>query len=306
MRRLCFPSQSPAPARRRPVNRSSGCWRPCRPNAPRPIAWGLNCGVGPDGLLGAVERAVRLTPLPVIVQPNAGMPKEVENRRIYLCSPEYLASYAKRYVALGAAAVGGCCGTTPEHIREVALAVKPLGRPKVLPPPAPVAGVQPKTPAPLAEKSQFGARLAGRQWVTTVELLPPRGYDLRLDGREGQGVAGAGRVRDQHPRRSAGQRPALVASGRRTHFARSPDRTDPALLLPRSEPDRNAGRPAGVCGLRRAEHPFRDRRSAQAGRLSARHRRVRCRLDRHDGRTAAAQLRHRPGRPGASTRPRSP
>ena len=70
------------------------------------------------------QRALAST-LPLLVEPNAGLPKEVENRRIYLCSPEYLAEYAKRYVALGVSAVGGCCGTTPDHIREVALAVKP-------------------------------------------------------------------------------------------------------------------------------------------------------------------------------------
>jgi homocysteine S-methyltransferase len=147
--------------------------------AAQPVAWGINCGVGPDGLLGAVERAVRLTALPLVVQPNAGVPREVENRRIYLCSPEYLASYAKRYVALGASAVGGCCGTSPEHIRAVALAVKPLARGKHVPLVAPSTKAEPKPPAPLAERSLLGARLAGRQWVTTVELLPPRGYDLR-------------------------------------------------------------------------------------------------------------------------------
>ena len=87
---------------------------------PQPIAWGMNCGTGPDGLLGPVEKAVRLTTLPLIVQPNAGLPREVENRRIYFCTPEYLTSYAKRYVSLGASAVGGCCGTTPEHISELA------------------------------------------------------------------------------------------------------------------------------------------------------------------------------------------
>ncbi len=145
----------------------------------QPIAWGLNCGAGPDGLLGAIEQAVRITSLPLIVQPNAGIPKEVENRRIYLCSPEYLAEYAKRFVGLGASAVGGCCGTTPDHIREVALAIKPLHRAKVLPETAPAAGVELKTPAPLAERSQLGARLAAGQWITTVELTPPRGYDLR-------------------------------------------------------------------------------------------------------------------------------
>jgi homocysteine S-methyltransferase len=150
----------------------------------QPIAWGLNCGVGPDGLLVAVERAVHLTSLPLIAQPNAGMPKEVENRRIYLCSPEYLAEYAKRYVTLGVSAVGGCCGTTPEHIREVALAVKPLVRARVtasvdslLKQAAP--DVVTKPAAPLAEKSQLGARLARGEWVASVELTPPRGYDLR-------------------------------------------------------------------------------------------------------------------------------
>ncbi len=144
----------------------------------QPIAWGMNCGLGPDGLLGAVERAVKVTALPLVVQPNAGLPREVENRRIYLCSPEYLATYARRYVAMGISAVGGCCGTTPDHIREVALAVKPLRRARVLPV-APAPRVEPKTPAPLAEKSPLGARLAGRHWITSVELLPPRGYDLR-------------------------------------------------------------------------------------------------------------------------------
>ncbi len=145
----------------------------------QPIAWGMNCGVGPDGLLGAVERAVRLSALPLVVQPNAGMPKEVENRRIYLCSPEYLAEYAKRYVGLGVSAVGGCCGTTPAHIREVALAVKPLRRAKITAPTTPTQEAQAKAPAPLAERSRLGARLAARQWIATVELVPPRGYDLR-------------------------------------------------------------------------------------------------------------------------------
>ena len=143
-----------------------------RRTCPPPVAWGMNCGTGPDGLLGAVERAVRLTPLPLIVQPNAGLPREVDNRRIYFCSPEYLTTYARRYVELGAAAVGGCCGTTPEHIREVAQAVKPLARAQVQRgdrrsrPPA----VRPKEPAPFAEKSRLAWRLAHRQWVTTVEL----------------------------------------------------------------------------------------------------------------------------------------
>jgi len=145
---------------------------------PAPTAWGMNCGTGPDGLLAAVERAVRLTDLPLIVMPNAGMPKEVENRKIYFCSPEYLAEYAKRYVGLGAAGVGGCCGTTPDHIAAMAEAVKPLVRSR-----ASVMILEPETvplkePLPLAERSRFGWRLAQKLWVTSVELVPPRGYDL--------------------------------------------------------------------------------------------------------------------------------
>ena len=152
---------------------------PLPEGTPPPIAWGMNCGTGPDGLLGAVEQAVRLTALGLIVQPNAGLPREVENRRIYFCSPEYLTSYAKRYVSLGAAGVGGCCGTTPDHIREVAKAVKPLSRAqarRVVREPAPA--VQPKPPTPFRERSRLASRLAQKQWITTVELLPPRGYDL--------------------------------------------------------------------------------------------------------------------------------
>lgn len=146
----------------------------------QPVAFGLNCGMGPDGLLGAVEAAVRLTAVPLVVQPNAGMPKEVDNRRIYLCSPEYLMTYARRYVDLGVAAVGGCCGTTPEHIRELADSIKPLARaarsrPRVS---TPAPTVPQKEPVPLAQRSLLARRLANRQWVTSVELVPPRGYDL--------------------------------------------------------------------------------------------------------------------------------
>ncbi len=151
---------------------------PLPEGCPPPVAWGLNCGTGPDGLLAAVETAVRMTEH-LVVQPNAGVPKEVDHRRIYFCSPEYLTEYAKRYVSLGVSGVGGCCGTTPEHIAEVAKAIKPLARARVgrvvL---VPAEAVAEKPPAPLAEKSRLGWKLGHGQWVTTVELVPPRGYDL--------------------------------------------------------------------------------------------------------------------------------
>jgi homocysteine S-methyltransferase len=160
-------------------------------DGPQPVAWGLNCGTGPDGLLGAVERAVRTIALPLIVQPNAGMPKEVDNRRIYFCSPEYLTEYAKRFVNLGASGVGGCCGTAPEHIREMSRTIKPLSRRRTAPTVKPAAAVPLKPAAALGEKSQLGKRLAAGQWVTTVELVPPRGYDL------GSTVAKSSTLRDR-------------------------------------------------------------------------------------------------------------
>ncbi|RMG00495.1 MAG: hypothetical protein D6741_06720, partial [Planctomycetota bacterium] len=146
---------------------------------PVPLAWGLNCGSGPHGLLAPVEKLVRIVDRPLIVEPNAGVPKEVENRRIYLCSPEYLAEYAKRFINLGVAGVGGCCGTTPDHIRAVADAVKPLTRARVKPVVLePTEPVERKEPVPFAQRSRFAWRLAHGQWVSSVELVPPRGYDL--------------------------------------------------------------------------------------------------------------------------------
>ncbi len=146
----------------------------------KPIAFGLNCGVGPEGILEAVEEAVQITTLPLIVQPNAGTPKGFEGRTIYYCSPEYVATYAMRFVNLGVAAVGGCCGITPDHIREIAKMIKPLskGRAAKMVLQAVQPEVEEKAETPLKEKSRFGAKLARRDWVTTVELVPPRGYDM--------------------------------------------------------------------------------------------------------------------------------
>src|SRR5271169_3511597 len=85
---------------------------------------GCNCSVGPVAMLDAVERMRAVTSLPLAAQPNAGMPRSVEGRNIYLCSPEYMASYARKFVAAGVRLVGGCCGTTPEHIRVMKSALR--------------------------------------------------------------------------------------------------------------------------------------------------------------------------------------
>lgn len=146
---------------------------------PHPFAWGMNCGTGPDALLTAVERLIRLVDLPLVVQPNAGIPREVGGRQIYFCSPDYLAGYAKRYLDLGVRGIGGCCGTTPEHIREIAQRIKPLAKSsgKIITVQT-AESAQPQEATPFTERSRLAWRLAHRKWVTTVEVVPPRGYDL--------------------------------------------------------------------------------------------------------------------------------
>jgi homocysteine S-methyltransferase len=142
---------------------------------------GVNCSVGPAPMLETVERLSAVCDVPLSAQPNAGKPRDIEGRNIYLCSPEYMASYARRFIASGVRLVGGCCGTTPEHIRQIALAVKQLA-PDVASAAAKHAAVTVETPharppVPRAEKSRLGAALAAGRFVRGVEMTPPRGHD---------------------------------------------------------------------------------------------------------------------------------
>ncbi len=148
-----------------------------------PDAIGLNCGIGPEGMLTAMEIILSKCTLPLIAQPNAGMPKKVDNRMIYMCSPEYFTTYAIRMLNLGARGIGGCCGTGPEHIKDMARSVKPLARASGSASHVySVTENENKTPvleeAPLAERSSFGAKLKERKWITNIEITPPMGYSL--------------------------------------------------------------------------------------------------------------------------------
>jgi homocysteine S-methyltransferase len=154
--------------------------------APRLEEWGAdvigcNCSVGPVAMLDAIERVRAVTSLPLVAQPNAGIPRAVEGRNIYLCSPEYMASYARKFVAAGARVVGGCCGTTPDHIRVMKSALR-VGEARGRVAFAHVAGATsaPLTaPAlPLEERSSLGAKLARGEFVTMVEVVPPKGTDI--------------------------------------------------------------------------------------------------------------------------------
>src|SRR6266704_23614 len=129
---------------------------------------GVNCSVGPAGVLEAVEKLGKVTNRPISGVPNAGLPKDVGDRKIYLASPEYMASYARRMIETGARFVGGCCGSTPDHIKKIrdyVASVVPR-QPSVVVSRAQVQAPAGVTPTPLAEKSHWGAKLArGAAWA---------------------------------------------------------------------------------------------------------------------------------------------
>jgi homocysteine S-methyltransferase len=143
---------------------------------------GVNCAVGPAPMLETIERMEAVTRRALSAQPNAGKPRDVEGRNIYLCSPEYMASYARRFIMHNVRVVGGCCGTTPEHIRQIQAAVRgqapaaahpALARPKAASP-APVVTAP---PVPREQKSRLAQALTRGTFVLAVELQPPRGYE---------------------------------------------------------------------------------------------------------------------------------
>jgi methionine synthase I (cobalamin-dependent)/5,10-methylenetetrahydrofolate reductase len=149
---------------------------------------GVNCAVGPGPMLDTIERLEAATTLRLSAQPNAGRPRDVEGRNLYLCSPEYMASYARRFILHHVAIVGGCCGTTPEHIKQIAHAVQSAGRP-----PSPVQAVRPEAgveapagrasverPVPRERKSKMAEALVQGRFIVGVELLPPRGFDASI------------------------------------------------------------------------------------------------------------------------------
>ncbi len=116
---------------------------------------------------------------PLVVQPNAGVPKNIENRFICMSTPEYFTTYAMRYVNLGAAGIGGCCGIGPAHIKDMAASIKPLAKARKNTPNFVSTSVAvPQPQMPLEQRSKFAHKICNHQWVTSVELVPPRGYDL--------------------------------------------------------------------------------------------------------------------------------
>jgi homocysteine S-methyltransferase len=141
---------------------------------------GLNCSVGPKATLETLELMMQHSSKPMSAMPNAGVPQRVEGRNIYLCSPEYMSQYARRMLWAGVKIIGGCCGTTPEHIKLIRSETRSLQpQQKKLS----VTVEEPKSKAhalpgvPVAQKSKLGAKLAAGKFVAFVEILPPRGVD---------------------------------------------------------------------------------------------------------------------------------
>jgi methionine synthase / methylenetetrahydrofolate reductase(NADPH) len=139
---------------------------------------GLNCSVGPHIVLAAVETMRGATARPLVAQPNAGLPREVGGRMIYMTSPEYMAKYAKRLIQSGVRFVGGCCGTTPDHVRLIANAVRAVspGRTQVA---VFSASQRPSDvePVPQEQKSRLARRVSQGKFVSSVEIVPPRGVN---------------------------------------------------------------------------------------------------------------------------------
>jgi methionine synthase I (cobalamin-dependent)/5,10-methylenetetrahydrofolate reductase len=150
---------------------------------------GLNCSVGPQIILECIERMAPVTRRKLSAQPNAGMPRDVGGRSMYMASPEYMATYARHLIHAGAKVLGGCCGTTPEHIKAICEGIRPLN-PRLAQPVARDEGRAARVEAaelhatrhaphatPFSQRSRFAARIAAGEFVSSVEIVPPRGVD---------------------------------------------------------------------------------------------------------------------------------
>lgn len=140
------------------------------------IALGISCSLGPEFVLEAAEELLKLTKLPVFAQPNAGPPRPHEGRQMLLCTPEYLGTYAKFMYQKGVRVVGGCCGTTPQHIRAVTASLLSL-QPRIRAEAA--AADEQSGPLPPERRSRLGQDLAEGRFVASVEITPPRGWSAQ-------------------------------------------------------------------------------------------------------------------------------
>ncbi len=144
---------------------------------------GLNCSVGPALILKAIQKMAEVTSKPLSAMPNAGLPREVEGRKIYLAAPDYFSKYTRRLIQAGVRFVGGCCGTTPEHTRAMAGQVRALRPRRQAVVVEKIRDVERKEadpgmePVPTPERSRLARKISAGELVTSVEILPPKGCD---------------------------------------------------------------------------------------------------------------------------------
>jgi len=140
---------------------------------------GANCSQGPQAMLETLQRMAAVArSAKLAAMPNAGSPAYVDGRYVYLCTPEYMATWARRFLEAGASVVGGCCGTTPAHIRDLVRSVRMFqpGRAVEVKAVTPERRKEAPAPVPREQKSKL-ARALRRKFVVSVELDPPRGAD---------------------------------------------------------------------------------------------------------------------------------
>lgn len=142
------------------------------------VAWGFNCCQGAKHILELIDIVKDKATLPLVAQPSIGFPRKIEGRKIYLCTPEYLAKYTRYYLQKGVKIVGGCCGTTPEDIKAVRSAVRSLSPGRMIRIESVRESIlnKPSTPpvVPLAERSRLAKKIANKKFVVSVELTPPK------------------------------------------------------------------------------------------------------------------------------------
>ncbi len=137
---------------------------------------GVNCSVGPKPMLDTLEKMNKVSEVPLSVMPNAGTPQNVDGRNIYLATADYFAEYTRRFIQSGARIVGGCCGTNPEFIREMRKSIQSIQPRIIVPKPVQLKEEKElKQAVPVCEKSKFAAKICNREFVTSVEIVPPRG-----------------------------------------------------------------------------------------------------------------------------------
>ena len=287
-----------------------------RPRATWRHHLGVNCAVGPAPMLDTIERMAAVTKLKLSAQPNAGRPRDVEGRNLYLCSPEYMASYARRFILHNVRVVGGCCGTTPEHIRQIKVAVRSVQgtglrvrsetRPQrgvgggradhAAAAPAGRAATRPRhRGAAGPARGQITVRALARtgRFVVAVEVVAPRGVEYREAIAQASAAEDSRRGCDQHlrrpPHRRAHQRSVAGGADR----AAGRHRNAAALRLSRSQPDRHPVRSARRACDGAAQPDAHHGRPGPCRRLPGCDRRVRRRLDRPDQPRVASQSRLR-------------